>query len=387
MNREERVLKVINREPVDYLPSFIKFADRTRDKEISKALGLSSPGELDDYLNNHIILAYTQHDGPVYFRNDKATVDRLEEEGFIGVDRENNVFYDCWGAGMLMNHDTQFFSYGVMEGNKEKNEAARKYLPEDFMKKNEKILDMELEDAIKHYQLPDADKAGNYKMIEDHIEQYAGDLLVVAGGYMGVYERGYILIGFEQFMTEIALRPNMVEDLLDKITEYKIQDAKNKIALGLKIGHTGDDLGTQKAGLFSRKMFQEMIKPRLARIFAVYKDAHIPVTLHSCGSIMEYLPDLIEIGLDVWEPVQPCNDLEFIKREYGKDLIFWGGIDTQKLPFLKPDEVKELTINTIRTLGKNGGYIVGPSQALTNDVPIENIKALLETIIAERSNL
>lgn len=107
--------------------------------------------------------------------------------------------------------------------------------------------------------------------------------------------------------------------------------------------------------------------------------------MHSCGDITEFLPDLIDVGLDVLEPVQPCMNLDLLKKEYGKDLVFFGGIDTQELlPYGSPEDVKEMAVETIRTLGKGGGYIIAPSQEIMNDVPLENIVALVETILDER---
>ncbi len=132
-------------------------------------------------------------------------------------------------------------------------------------------------------------------------------------------------------------------------------------------------------------MFREFVLPRLERSWRPFNDAGLPIILHSCGCITDFIPDLIDIGLRVLEPVQPCMDLAFLKREYGKDLVFWGGIETQNvLPFGTPEQVERLARETIRTLGKGGGMIIAPSQEVMNDVPIENVKALVQTIVKER---
>jgi uroporphyrinogen decarboxylase len=158
--------------------------------------------------------------------------------------------------------------------------------------------------------------------------------------------------------------------------------------MGFKVAHHGDDLGTQKTTLMSKKTFHEFILPRIARVWNVYNSAGIPIIMHSCGCLTDFIPDLIDAGLRVLEPVQPCMDLAFLKREYGKDLVFYGGIETQNiLPFGTPEQVKQLATETIRTLGKGGGMIIAPSQEVMNDVPIENVKALLETIIQERESV
>lgn len=108
---------------------------------------------------------------------------------------------------------------------------------------------------------------------------------------------------------------------------------------------------------------------------------------HSCGNITQYISDLIDIGLKILEPCQPCMDLKSLKKEFGKDLIFYGGINTQTLPYLSVEETKDMVRNTIRILGKGGGYIIAPSQEIINDVPLENIKALVDAIKEERENV
>jgi uroporphyrinogen decarboxylase len=140
--------------------------------------------------------------------------------------------------------------------------------------------------------------------------------------------------------------------------------------------------------MFSREKFQKIMKPKIARLWKVYKDAGLPVMFHSCGNVTEFIPDLIEIGLDVLEPVQPVMDLGYLKREFGKDITFWGGIDTQQiLPYGTPDEVRKLASDTINILGKGGGYIIATAQEVMKDVPLENVKALVETIISERERV
>ena len=181
---------------------------------------------------------------------------------------------------------------------------------------------------------------------------------------------------------------NTVHKLLDTITDQKVEVAKKVVEMGFKVAHYGDDLGTQTGIFFSKEMFREFILPRIARVWKVYTDADIPIIMHSCGSIIDFLPDLIDIGLRVLEPVQPCMDLAYLKREFGLDLVFWGGIETQgALPFGTPEEVKAMARESIRTLGKGGGLIIGPSQEVMNDVPIANVKALVETIVEERETV
>ena len=379
-SKEERVLRLINRKSIDYLPSQITFSDRTRYIEISEKLGLGSSEELDDYLENHLYMSLTLQDKPAFYRNDFKEIERLKKLGFCYPDWENKIVFDIWGIGIEVGSDGYYQRFHPLQGKPLK--GIKKILPIGL--KNI-VFEQDIEKAVKEYTVPDAYMRENFSEIEKDLKEKSGKFLVFVSGYNGVYERCYSLMGFQEFMLGITLKPKVVEELLEKITEYKIKIAKKLVKLGVKIAHHGDDLGTQESTLFSKEIFKKYILPRIAKIFKVYKDASVPVIMHSCGCITEFIPDLIDIGLDVLEPVQPCMDLKYLKKEFGKDLIFWGGIDTQKiLPYASPARVKEMVRETIRILGRGGGLIIAPSQEIMNDVPIENVIALLETIKEER---
>ena len=385
MNNVERVTNIIERKPVDYLPSQINFTDYTREKQIAEALGLDEGQSLDEYLQNCLYLTFAEDDIPIFFRNFDDMMLELEKKGYAYVDLKNEVVYDRLGMGTKMHYDSFFVVYSPLEGDAEKDKLAGDFLPERYTK----LFGLPLDEKIKKLEMPDGASDGCLDMmLNDFANINDGSEFVMPCGYFGVYERSYAMIGWEQFMMEIAARPTMIHELMDKITEYKVQQARKKVKETPSIiHHIGDDFGTQISGLFSKEMFREMLKPYLKRVFDVYKDAGLKVCLHSCGCIMDYLPDLIEIGLDMLEPIQTCNDIATLKREYGKDLIFWGGVETQKLPFLTPEQVRDMTKEVIWTLGKGGGLIIGPSQHVTCDVPIENIKAMVETVMEERDKV
>ena len=116
-------------------------------------------------------------------------------------------------------------------------------------------------------------------------------------------------------------------------------------------------------------------------MYDAVKAAGRNLMIHSCGCILRIMQELIDLGVDVLNPVQPeCMDLNFLKETYGARLAFWGGISTQRiLPYGTPDEVRKETERIITLLGKNGGYITCPSQHIQTDVPYENLKAMIET--------
>lgn len=386
MTRERRALNVIKGLPVDYLPSQITLADRTKDGAVAKALGLSGAEELDDYLDNHLVISLTLIDTPIFYRNDAKKMAELEEKGYAKVDRQNGIVYDAWGMGIKIGEEGFFACYHPLQGNKEKNRMAEAFLPDGF---DRAILDMPFAEAARAYQAPDPNRPDNLQdMVRDLKANANGEHLVVPSGYLGIYERTYCLMGFEEFMMESITDTESVEILMDKITDYKVATARRKVAAGFRVGHHSDDLGCQVGTLVSPAQFHGLIKPRIARLFKVFKDAGLPMMMHSCGDVTSFLLDLIEIGLDMIEPVQPCMGLERIKKQFGDKLSFWGGIDTQEiLPHGTPEEVAAETKRVISILGNGGRYIIAPSQEVMVDVPAANIASMLATIKAERGNM
>ena len=380
LTKEERIMRVINRQEVDYLPSQINLADRTRDVEISQALGLASPSELDEYLENHLYLVLSLQDKPLFFRDVKDEMNNLHKKSFVNPDWDNNIVYDNWGMGIKVGAGSFFCSFHPLQG--KTTESIAKFMPDDLSR--DAYMSTDIEKAIKNYTVPNINKPDNFLDWENALKEKPGNMLVWPSGYFGIYERAYAIMGWNEFMLNIAANPKIVEELMDKITDYKVEHAKKIVEMGFKIGHHGDDMGTQCGGFFSKDTFRKYILPRLKRNWEVYTDAGLPIMLHCCGNVVDFIPDLIDIGLNILEPVQPCMDLKFLKKEYGKDLIFFGGIDTQVMPYITPQETKKMTKDVIRTLGKGGGLIIAPSQELMNDIPIENIKALVETIKEER---
>jgi len=380
--KSERVLRLIDGKDIDYLPSHIEFSDRSRHKLISAALGLDSADELDNYLENHFYYSFTLNDKPMFYRDVREEVQRLEKLGYTKADWENSILYDIWGTGFKMGYWSLNPTFEPLKNRD--NKDVLKFLPERI---HPAMLEKDLEKAVDKYLIPDMDNSDIFIEWEEDLKNLSDELIVLPTGYVGIFERSYLLMSFEQLMLQLALKPKIVEMMFEKVAEYKTGMAKKAVELGFKVAHFGDDLGTQKGGLFSESNFKKIYLPRLKKFWGVYVDAGIPIMFHSCGNIIDYLPYLIDAGLKILEPTQPCMDIKYLKKEYGKDLIFFGGIDTQQLPFLTEKETRDLARKTIRILGKGGGYIIAPSQEIMNDVPIENVKAIVETIREERENV
>jgi uroporphyrinogen decarboxylase len=142
----------------------------------------------------------------------------------------------------------------------------------------------------------------------------------------------------------------------------------------------GSDWGSQRSLLMSPAIWRDLIAPGEKREYDLVHSAGKHVWIHSCGCIDTIMPDLVEIGMDVLNPVQPeAMDIARLKALYGDRITFWGGISTQRtLPYGTPDEVRADVRRTVELMGRGGGYITAPSQCLQDDVPLANIVALID---------
>jgi uroporphyrinogen decarboxylase len=236
------------------------------------------------------------------------------------------------------------------------------------------------EPEIGSYRVPEPDldfvDDVTVKMLESNKDSYKFGKL----GF-SLFERAWSLRGFENFLGDLAGEEKFVCELFEQILDYNMKVIDHVLAYYPVDGFFfGDDYGQQRGLLMSPAAWRKFIKPRLKKMFDKVKLTGRTVALHSCGNLSDILGDLIDIGLDVYQTVQPeIYDLKELKKEFGEHLTFWGGISTQKtLPYVSPDEVKKITGETIKILGKGGGYIAAPTHQVPPDVPVENILALLE---------
>lgn len=229
--------------------------------------------------------------------------------------------------------------------------------------------------------LPDPDTA-SARANAERAALAAGDAALFGKIGATLFERAWSLCGFENFLMYTASDPDFAAELLRRVCGHQLALVEAVLDLPLQGFYFGDDYGQQGGTLFSLETFRSLIKPELARLFGPIKKAGKLVVLHSCGNIGAFLDDLIEIGLDAYQTVQPeVYDFALLKRRYGKALAFWGGISTQTtLPFGNPDEVRAAARNAISILGEGGGYIAGPTHRITSDVPVENVLALIKEL-------
>jgi len=193
------------------------------------------------------------------------------------------------------------------------------------------------------------------------------------------------LMGMEEALVKMTLAPEVFEAALERVFQHVYAYSVSLLeACGdaLDIYYLGDDFAAQRGLVISPAYWRQFLKPRYAALFALAKAHGKPVWFHSCGDVTAVLPDLIDIGVDVWETVQlhalPISP-DALKRDFGRHLTFFGGVNTQRLPFLSPAEVRDETLRCLRVLGKGGGYICGPDHHIKPDVPAVNAVTLFDT--------
>lgn len=257
------------------------------------------------------------------------------------------------------------------------------------------IVEHPLADAkvenLRHYPWPDphdpcrvASLADEARYLHEQTE-YAlvADFL---GG--GIFEQALWMRGFERFMMDLVSDESFATALLDTLLELYIEFYDVYLeAVGpyVQIVALGDDLGMQTGPLISPALYRRLIKPRHKELYDfIHSRTEAKIMHHTCGSVFPLVQDLIDVGVDILNPIQTSArrmDPAALKREFGEQLVFHGGIDVQQiLPFATPERVREEVQRIVATLGQGGGHIFAPSHNIQADVPPENVLAMYEAI-------
>lgn len=238
------------------------------------------------------------------------------------------------------------------------------------------LLEMDLED----YKFPEINEAFARQVVQELLDENKGRFSMFSIT-MGYFERLWSLFSMEEALMNMIADEELTLEVLEKIEEHhhKLLDIVLEYE-NLDAIYFADDWGQQNGLIMGPTHWRKIIKPGMKRIFEHIKSKGKYIVFHSCGDLREIMGDLIEMGVDVYNTVQPeIYNLDELKREYGKDLTFYGGISTQQfLPFATPEQVKVKTREAIEKLAKDGGYILSPTHAVTPDIPVENIEAMIE---------
>jgi uroporphyrinogen decarboxylase len=229
------------------------------------------------------------------------------------------------------------------------------------------------------YHPPDPQEPCQYEEIGMLVRRYGRTHAIVGGVLGSVFEGPWYLRGMEQFLSDMLINKDYANALIDTVVGFYRKAGLTLIRMGCDILLAGDDVGTQDRMLISPELWREFVKPRYGLLFGEYKRANprLKIAAHICGYVEPIIDDLVEVGLDVLNPVQPlAMDPAGLKKRYGKYLSFWGAVDDQKvLPLGSPAEVEAEVKLRIRQLAPGGGYILCPSHNIQPTTPMQNIRA------------
>ncbi|MFY9176054.1 MAG: uroporphyrinogen decarboxylase family protein [Caldicoprobacterales bacterium] len=276
-------------------------------------------------------------------------------------DKGSDISVDHWGVGYIQ---------GSLE---------------HFNRMVHPMEDFETIEEFKSFPYPNVEEDYNWDKLPSIVESIKkSDLIAVASMAITIFEIAWYLRGMDQFMVDLMMQPELACYHMDRITHIRCECARRYARAGVDILHVGDDVATQRDMMMSPEMWRKFLKPRLKKVIDAAREVNpdILIDYHSDGNVESIIPDLIEIGVDILNPVQPeCMDPVKIKELYGDKLSFRGTIGTQTtMPFGSAEEVKRVCREMIDKIGKGGGFILAPTHVLEPEVPWENIEAMLSVV-------
>jgi uroporphyrinogen decarboxylase len=238
-------------------------------------------------------------------------------------------------------------------------------------------------DQIEAYPFPDLDADYRFAGLAQEISAIKARGLAAWGGTgFSTFDYSWLLRGYQTFLMDMLTDPEMTAAIMDRVVSILRATIRQYVRAGVDIVIWGEDVGMQDSMLIGPQVWRKWVKPRFASMIAAAKQENPDVVIwyHSCGYIEPIIPDLIEIGVEVLNPVQPeVMDPARIKSLYGDRLAFWGTVSVQRtMPFGSPDDVRAEVKQRIETVGRGGGFVVAPAHVLEPEVPWENVLAFVQ---------
>jgi uroporphyrinogen decarboxylase len=238
---------------------------------------------------------------------------------------------------------------------------------------------------VEDFPFPTFNEAWRWERLKADINIYHQRDLCVAGmAAATIFETAWQLRGYNNLLEDFILNPDLADSLLNKITDIRCSVVKRLVRYGVDVLVLGDDIAQQNGMMISPLMWRMWLRTRLTQVIEAARGVrHDVLILYHCdGDLRAIIPDLIEIGVDILNPVQPeCMDPESLKAEFGDHLSFWGTIGTQTtFPFGTTDGIKQEVRKRVETVGQGGGLLLGPTHMLEPEIPFENILAFFEAV-------
>ena len=376
MTPRERVLTTLNHEEPDRVPIVIGVSNATGIKmkpyrEIKQHAGIEAP---DDYMYQWPELGTAQIDESTMLRlhSDVRGVTDLEPASVLSRNRSRDPHSDCldsWGSGQT------------------------EVTPDNWFPGIHPIPDATCSEDLDCYEgWPNMGDPSRVAHVEEEARCLAEDgqfAIMATPWLLFPFERAHAMQGMEAFLLNMAMRPDFARELLERIVrECKALMGRFLAELGdnVDIIKIGDDLGTQDNLMISPQMYRDILKPIHADFISFIKErTNAKVLFHSCGDVALLVEDFVEIGVDILNPVQSSSgrmsDFVALKERCGSDIVLCGGIDTHRiLPFGSPADVRREVRRVIDLLGPGGGFMIGAVHTIMNDVPAENVLAMVDAV-------
>jgi uroporphyrinogen decarboxylase len=239
---------------------------------------------------------------------------------------------------------------------------------------------------VEDFEFPDPIADGRYDDALRNIEKYKVSHFIIGDMELTMFDMMAQLVGLEKLLLDMAMGESYVEPLVEKTKQFALAVGKKLVALGVDGIWAGDDFGSQNGMLISPNMWRRYFKERYREVYSELRAVNPDVMImqHSDGAVAPILNDWTQVGLEVFNPVQPNvpgHAPDELKAKFGSNLSFWGAIDQQNLlPFGSPAEIEADIKAKIQVLGKGGGYMVAPAHIIQAETPMENVEAFINAV-------